>query len=130
MQEPSIDGKQYFITFIDDFSRYCWVYFTLRKDAKTIHDIYMKWRADAENKAGERVSYLQTDVGGEYQKQMAEIIKSSGVTHLTSPPYSHESNGLAECQNRTFKDIARTLLRQAHLPSSFWTKAVEAAYQI
>ena len=90
----------------------------------------MKWRADAENKAGERVSYLQTDVGGEYQKQMAEILKSSGVTHLTSPPYSHESNGLAECQNRTFKDIARTLLRQAHLPSSFWTKAVEAACQI
>jgi len=42
IQEPSIDGKQYFITFIDDFSRYCWVYFTARKDAKTIHDIYTK----------------------------------------------------------------------------------------
>jgi len=61
---------------------------------------------------------------------MAEILKSSGVTHLTSPPYSHESNGLAERQNRTFKDTAWTLLRQAHLPSSFWTKAIEAACQI
>ena len=61
---------------------------------------------------------------------MAEILKSSGVIHLTSPPYSHESNGLAERQNRTFKDTARTLLHQAHLPSSFWTKAIEAACQI
>jgi len=68
IQEPSIDGKQYFITFIDDFSRYCWVYFIARKDAKMIQDIYTKWSADAENKADERVSYLQTDVGGEYQK--------------------------------------------------------------
>ena len=130
IQELSIDGKKYFITFIDDFSRYCWIYFTLHKDAKTIRDIYEIWRADAENKAGEPVSYLQTDVGGEYQKQMAEILKTSGVTHLKSPPYSHESNGLAERQNRTLKDTARTLLHQAHLPSSFWTKAVQAACQI
>src|SRR5437773_11848214 len=130
IQELSIDGKKYFITFIDDFSRYCWIHFTPHKDAKTIRDIYEIWRADAENKAGEPVSYLQTDVGGEYQKQMAEILKTSGVTHLKSPPYSHESNGLAERQNRTFKDTARTLLHQAHLPSSFWTKAVQAACQI
>ena len=49
---PSTDGKRYFITFIDNFSRYCWVFFILRKDAKTIRDIYEMWRADAENKAG------------------------------------------------------------------------------
>src|SRR5438046_8726808 len=120
IQELSIDGKKYFITFIDDFSRYCWIYFTLHKDAKTIRDIYEIWRADAENKAGERVSYLQTDVGSESQKQMAEILKSSGVTHLKSPPYSHESNGLAERQNRTFKDIAMHLLNQANHPPC-WT---------
>jgi len=62
-------------SFFDDFSRYFWVFFTLRKDAKTIRDIYEMWRADAENKAGEQVCYIQTDIGGEYQKEMAEILK-------------------------------------------------------
>jgi len=130
IQRLSIDGKQYYITFIDDYSRYCWVYFTERKDAKTIRDIYENWRADAENKSGERVSYLQTDVGGQYQKEMGVILRSSGVTHLPSPPHSHESNGLAERQNRTLKDTARTMVRQVNLPSSFWTKAIKAACEI
>jgi len=41
MQMLAIDGKMYFITYIDDFIRYCWIYFTNRRDAKTIHDIYI-----------------------------------------------------------------------------------------
>jgi len=41
MQLLSIDGKMYFITFIDDFTQYCWIYFTSHKDAKTIYNIYI-----------------------------------------------------------------------------------------
>jgi transposase InsO family protein len=131
IQEPSIvDGYQYFITFIDDYSRYCWVYFTKRKDAATIRAIYGEWQCDAVNKANKPVSFLQTDGGGEYQADMAKILKDSGTTHLLSPPYSHESNGLAERQNRTLKDTARTLMRQANMPSSFWPKAIKAACDI
>jgi hypothetical protein len=41
IQEPSlIDGKKYFITFIDNYSRYCWVYFTHREDANMIPQVY------------------------------------------------------------------------------------------
>jgi len=60
IQTLSIDGKLYFMAFIDDFSPYCWVYFTTRKDAKTIHDVYIHRKADAENEAGTSVAYLQT----------------------------------------------------------------------
>ena len=96
----SVDGKLYFITFIDDFSRYCWIYFAARKDAKTIHDIYIQWKADTENKANASVSYLQTDCGGEYEKEMVEILRAGGTTHIPLPPHSQESNGLAELQNQ------------------------------
>jgi len=126
----SIDGKLYFITFIDDFTWHCWVYFTNRKDTKTIHNIYIQWKADAENKANATVSYLQTDHGSECEKDMVEILNTGGTTHIPSPLYSHESNGLAERQNRTPKDTARTLLRQANIPSSFWTKAIKATGDI
>jgi len=39
------------------------------------------------------------DCGGEYEKEMAEILTTGGTTHIPSAPYSHESNGLAERQN-------------------------------
>ena len=85
IQTLSIDGKMYYITFIDDFSRYCWVYFTNRKDAKMIHNIYIQWKVDTENKANAPVSYLQMDCGSEYEREMAEILKAGGATHIPSP---------------------------------------------
>ena len=130
-QQPDIgEGFKYFITFIDDYSRYCWVYFTKRKDAATIRSIYEQWQRDAVNKANKPVSFLMTDGGGEYQAEMANILNDSGTTHLKSPPYTPESNGLAERQNRTLKDTARTIMKQANMPSSFWPKAVKAACDI
>jgi transposase InsO family protein len=130
IEAMSINGYQYYITFIDDYSRYCWVYFTKRKDAATIQDIYEQWQRDAVNKANRPVSFLQTDGGSEYQAEMAKILKDSGTMHLLSAPYQHESNGLAERQNRTLKDDARTLMKQAKMPHKFWTKAVKAACDI
>jgi transposase InsO family protein len=130
IQAMSIDGYQYYITFVDDYSRYCWVYFTKRKDTATIRDIYEQWQCDAVNKANQPVSFLQTDGGGEYQAEMAKILKDSYTMHLLSTPYQHESNGLAERQNRTLKDDARTLMKQAKIPHKFWTKAAKAACDI
>jgi hypothetical protein len=123
-------GYRYFITFIDDLSRYSWVYFTERKDEKSIAEKYEEWRAEAENKLGNVVSYLQTDEGGEYEKEMGTVLKRSGTTHLTSPPYSHQSNGLAEILNRKLKDSARTMMIHAKLPQAFWSKAIVFANEI
>jgi Reverse transcriptase (RNA-dependent DNA polymerase) len=112
------------------YSVTCWVYFTKHKDAATIRSIYEQWQRDAVNKANKPVSFLMTDGGGEYQAEMAKILKDSGTTHIQSPTYSPESNGLAERQNRILKDTARTMMKQANMPSSFWPKAVKAACDI
>jgi hypothetical protein len=34
---------RYFITFVDDLSRYAWIDFTARKDAKSIRDVFQGW---------------------------------------------------------------------------------------
>ena len=106
----------YFITFIDDLSRYN---FIERKDMKSIAEKYQEWRAEAENKSGNVVSYLQTDEGGEYEKEMMIVLKWSRTTHLTSPPYSHQSIGLTEILNRKLKDAARTMMIHMNLPHVF-----------
>jgi hypothetical protein len=131
MSIPSIKTNyRYFVTFIDDFSRYAWVYFTDRKDAKSIREVFEPWKADAENKSNNKVSFLQTDEGGEYENVMRQLLDQTGITHLASPPYSHESNGLAERLNRTLKDAARTMMIHANLPDSFWAKAMVQACEI
>jgi len=91
--------RLYFITLIDNFSCYCWIYFTTHKDTKMIHDIYIQWKADVENKANTSVSYLQMDCGSKHKREMAKILKAGGTMHIPSSSHSHKSNGLAECQN-------------------------------
>jgi hypothetical protein len=91
------------------------------KDAKSIRGVFELWKADAENKSGNRVSFLQTDEGGEYENVMHELLHQTGITHLRSPPYLHQSNGLAERLNRTLKDACP--------PESMWDKrAYRAVY--
>jgi transposase InsO family protein len=131
MSLPSIKSNyRYFITFVDDKSRYAWIYFTDRKDAKTIHDIFEPWKADAENKSGNKVLFLQTDEGGEYESVAEKLLERTGIMHLTSPPYPHQSNGLVERFNLTLKDAARTMMIHANLPQSFWAKAMVTATEI
>jgi len=125
MSAPSIKTNyRYFITFIDDRSRYAWICFTDRKDAKSIRDVFEPWKADVENKSGNKVSFLQTNEGGEYESFMRQLLNETGITHLRSPPYLHQSNGLAERLNRTLKDAARMMMIHANLPDSFWAKAM------
>src|SRR5436190_11819008 len=131
MSVPSIKTNyRYFVTFVDDLSRYAWIGFTDRKDAKSIRDVFEPWKADVENKSGNRVSFLQTDEGREYESFMRQLLDQTGITHLRSPPYSHQSNGLAERLNRTLKDAARTMMIHANLPDSFWAKMMVQACEI
>jgi hypothetical protein len=110
---------RYFVTFLDNLSGYTWIDFIERKDAKSIWNIFERWKADAENKSDHKVSFLQTDEGGEYENVMRQLLDQTGITHLRSPPYSHQSNGLAERLNWTLEDAARMMMIHANLPDSF-----------
>ena len=64
MQTASLGGNKYFITFIDDFSRMCWVYF-LRNKFETFH-VFKKFKVMVELQSGYHVKRLRTDRGREY----------------------------------------------------------------
>jgi len=64
MQNKSVGGNRYFITFIDDYSRMCWVYF-LRNKSDTLN-VFKKFKAFVELQSGYKLKKLRSDRGGEY----------------------------------------------------------------
>jgi len=70
-----------------------------------------------------------TDNGGEYvNEEVKSIFASKGIKHADSPPYSHESNGVAERYNRTIMSMVRCWLKGMSL--RFWSEAVSTAVYI
>ena len=58
---PSYGGSRYVMTSIDDFSRFCWVYFLKLKSefSKTLK----VWKALVENQCGNKIKFISSDNG-------------------------------------------------------------------
>lgn len=126
MEVNSLAGSRYLLTFLDDFSHKTFVYFLKSKDQ--VNDYFKIFKSLVENQSDNKIKILRTDNGGEYcNKKLSEFLKSSGIVHQTSCPYSPQQNGKAERLNRTLLDRARCLLIESGLPTVFWAEAVNCA---
>jgi transposase InsO family protein len=56
------------------------------------------------------IKRIRNDDGGEYiSNELKDIFLTSGVIHELTPPYSPESNGIAEPFNQIINTIARSM---------------------
>ena len=123
LREKSIGGAEYFLTFIDDYTRYTWVY-----PLKTKDQVFMEWKALVEKSVGKKLKTFRTDNGGEYtSNQFEDYLKGEGIRHECTIPKTPEQNGVAERLNRTLVESARSMLLDAKLPHKFWAEAVSTA---
>ncbi len=126
MGNPSLSGSEYFVTFIDSYSHYTWVYVLKRKDQ--VFECFLKWKALVENFTGWQLKVLRTDNGGEYMSQMfKEHLSKHGIRHETTVPKNPEQNGTAERMNRTLMESVRSMLADSGLPQKFWAEALSTA---
>jgi len=61
---PSWNGQQYFISFIDDYSRYGYLYLIHEKSQSL--NIYKSFKAEVELQLGKKIKTVKFDRGGEY----------------------------------------------------------------
>jgi transposase InsO family protein len=59
-----LGGARYFISFIDDFSRRCWVYLIRRK--VDVLAVFKTFKARVKLESEKKIKCLRTDNGGEY----------------------------------------------------------------
>ena len=87
-----------FLTFIDDFTHYTWVYVLKKKS--DVFKCFNMWTALVENCCGKKLKILRTDNGGEYvSTEFDDYLKSEGIRHERTIPKTPEQNGIAECMN-------------------------------
>ncbi|KAL2395076.1 Retrovirus-related Pol polyprotein from transposon TNT 1-94 [Exophiala dermatitidis] len=123
--QKSMGGSRYFITFIDGYSRYCWMYFLKTRDeAITATSDFIQF---IKTQFGQTIKAFRSDNGGEYKNdKFKQLFKQHGIFPHPTPPYSHESNGVAERYNRTIVTDARAMIeKDEHL--MLWAEAIAMA---
>ena len=64
IKTASIGGNYYFMTFIDDYSKRCWVY--TMKHKEEVLELFVEWKKNLEKSTGRKIKVLRSDNGGEY----------------------------------------------------------------
>ena len=91
----SRDGSQYYVIFIDDYSRFTWMYPLFNKS--DVFSCFVKFKAVVENLFSCHIKKFQSDNGGEYvSKQFISFFDTIGILHRLTCPYTSQQNGVAE----------------------------------
>ncbi|KAL8130930.1 hypothetical protein AgCh_007017 [Apium graveolens] len=119
----SLSGKYYYVVFIDDWSRYSWVYF-LRQKSEVLQ-VFKYFQAMVQTQFNKKIKILRTDSGGEYiSKEFNHFLAEEGIIHQTSCPHQPQQNGVAERKHRHLMETARAIRIHAGLSKVFWAESV------
>ncbi|KAI0500672.1 hypothetical protein KFK09_018888 [Dendrobium nobile] len=119
----SYNGFRYFLLIIDDKTRYSWLFLLKQKYEVTLCLINFINVIEKQLKCSVRTH--RNDGGGEFQNTtLKSFTTTHGITHQFTCPYTPQQNGVSERKNCHLLATARTLLLDAHLPSSFWYDAI------
>ena len=118
-------GYRYWVSFIDDFSRFKAVYLLKRKSETFA--AFKQFKAWAENVTGLRMGSLRDDKGGEYMSREFEAFCiDHGIQRQHTVRSRPQQNGVAERVNRTIEEGVISLLYESGMPPSFWGEAISS----
>ena len=125
--KTSMHGHRYFVTIIDDFSRYTWTH--LMHTKSETRRIITDFVAYVETQFDSKVKILRSDNEAEFL--MNDFYARKGIIHQTTCVETPEQNGIAERKHQHLLNVTQALLYQAQLPLNFWCFALlHAAYLI
>jgi len=114
-------GHKYFLTILDDFSRYTW-------------SILLKSKAEVQSKVEHFINFVETQFelkvksicsynGPEFH--LTSLLASKGILHQTSCVETPKKNGRVERKHQHILNVARALMFQSHFPTHFWSYAIK-----
>nr|GFD01226.1 putative ribonuclease H-like domain-containing protein [Tanacetum cinerariifolium] len=110
----------------DDYSRFSWVFFLATKDETA--SVLKNFILGLENLLSLKVKIIRCDNGTEFKNaDLNQFCGIKGIKREFSFPKTPQQNGIAERNNRTLIEAARTLLADSLLSIPFWAEVVNNA---
>jgi transposase InsO family protein len=105
------------------------VYLLKSKD-EALH--YLKTcKAEVENQLERKIKRLMYDRGGEYfLSDLSDFWVEHGIIHESTPPYSPQSNGVAENKNRTLTNLVNAMLETSERSKEWCGEAILTACHV
>jgi len=124
---PSLLAYRYFLTIVDDHSRFTWLYPMCNK-SETRKSL-TNFVAYVKNQFGKTIKVVRSDNKPEFN--MVDYFDAAGIVHQTSCVETPEQNGIVERKHQHLMNVTRALLFRSKVPAQFWYHAVShAAYLI
>jgi hypothetical protein len=122
----STGGGKYYFKITDSFSSFKHVFILLRKSQAL--EKFKSYCNEVQNVHSSKIKNVVTDGGGEFcSAEFEKLYAKQGIVHHITALYTPQQNSIAERGNCTTSEKARSLLKQANLPSSLWGEAVITA---
>ena len=135
---PCFTGEKYFITFIDDLSRYGYVYLMHEKSQDI--DIFEMFITKVEIQLDKKIKIVRSYRGGEYYGRydesgqnpspFAKFLENHGIRAQYTMPGMSQQNGVAERRNRTLMEMVRSMMSYSSVPISLWGEALKTTMYI
>jgi len=135
----SWNRQQYFITFIDDYSSYGYLYLIHEKSQSLA--FFKSFKAEVQLQLEKKIKTVKSDRGSEYYGRydrsgeqrpgpFALFLKECGIVPQYTMPGKSNMNGVAERRNRTLKHMVRSMISHSTLLESLWGEALKTAVYI
>jgi len=123
----------YFITFIDDFSCYGYVYLLHEKSqAVNALKVYIN---KVERQLDKKLEIVKSDRDGEYHGKydemgqhlgsFAKFLEKRGICAQYTMPGTPQQNGVSKRRNRTLMDMVRSMISNSSVYVSLWKYALK-----
>ncbi|GJS85748.1 retrovirus-related pol polyprotein from transposon TNT 1-94 [Tanacetum coccineum] len=123
MRVASVNGKNYILFILNDYSRFTWVKFLASKDEAP--DFIIKFLKMIQVRLNATMRNIRTDNETEFVNQtLRDYYEQVDISHETSVEQTPQQNGVVERRNRTLVEAARTMLIYAQAPLFPWAEAV------
>jgi hypothetical protein len=120
----SRSGAKYYVSFLDAYSKYTWLYpVSLKSD---VSSVFLKFKSYVERFFNTNIKAIQFDWGGEYCP-VNQLLQQISILHCISCPHTHQQNGAIKRKHRHIVETGLALLSHAHLPLTFWDDAFTTA---
>ncbi|KAJ0799808.1 putative RNA-directed DNA polymerase transcription factor Lambda-DB family [Helianthus annuus] len=122
----SVDNFVYYVAFIDDYSRFTWLYpLRAKSDFFNALSIFVPF---VQTQFSTKIKVFQSDGGTEFTNNRVRILfEQNGTQHRMSCPYTPQQNGRVERKHRHVVETGLAMLFNAKLPTKYWVDAFSSA---